>query len=308
MYITFENQYVAFVVIFTIFLLCCNSLNVCVCSLLTTLQPCVHSIADRVQDCLLSDCGKWVWVCVILYSLLQPAVFALAVPIATFLKETNWHATVLMADVRLSFSNTTNATLTLDESSEVVQVDVALLLLPYACAASLSTTLWLKLQHANVMEKNDVWEEVLFERSEMWAYESAFYLEVFLANAGALLLSLKVPQLAYVAYQSFAVASLNVFFSAAARFSNREAHGALMLAVAWGILGVVLTSICLQDIAWQAQRAAIVAVMWIIVTILYACMHVAAAGAWPADAVLQARTLLSVALSLAFLWFTLTPD
>ena len=308
MHVSFHNEYIAAVVIFTVFLLCCNSLNVCMCSLLAAFQPCLHAMCERVQDCLTSDLGQWAWVCVILYSLLQPLVFALALPVASFLNKHDASSSVQVADAHLLFSNATNATLVLDARSAVVDVDTVLVVLPFACVSCLSTTLWLKLQNVGCIDKNDTWDEGLFERAELWAYENCFYAEVFLGSVAALLVATQAPQLGYIVYLSFAVASLNVFFSTAARFSNREAHGALMLAAAWGLLGVTLTVTCLCDINWAAQSTGAVAVVWLLACVLLACMHAAAAGTWPADAVIQARMLVSLGLSLSLLGFMLTGD
>ena len=306
MHVSFHNEYIAAVVVFTVLLLCCNSLNVCVCSVLAAFQPCLHAVGERVHDCLTSDLGKWAWVCFILYSLLQPLIFVMALPVASFMQKRDLASSVQIADAHLVFGNGTNATLLLDTRSAAVDVDTVLVILPFACVSCLSTTLWLKLQNVGIIEKNDAWDEGLFERAEMWAYENCFYAEVFLGSVAALLVAAQAPQLGYIVYLSFAIASLNVFFSTVARFSNREAHGALMLAAAWGMLGVAHTTTCLCDINWSEQRSGSVAVVWLMASVLLACMHAAAAGTWPADAVIQARMLVSLGLSFSLLGFMLT--
>lgn len=185
------------------------------------------------------------------------------------------------------------------ETVHVTEVDMLLILMPFAMSSAVTTWIWLSLKNVGVFNSDPIWDIELFVDARMQVYELMYSMEIFVLFMVLSILVADPVDLLYAATFSSTCCLLTLFLCACSR-TGKHTEGINMPMLAFALLCTLLSVF-----ASRHWRACLYQQFCCLLLVLYGlsvgCIHLSTNDDTSAGTMILARTCVACSFSLCFM-------
>jgi hypothetical protein len=182
---------------------------------------------------------------------------------------------------------------------DVTEVDVLLILMPFAMCSAVTTWIWLSLKNIGVFDSDPAWDVELFADARVQVYELVYCVEIFLLFLVLSILVADPVDLLYAATFSSTCCLLTLFLCACSR-TGKQTEGINMPMLAFALLCTLLSVF-----ASRHWRACLYQQFCCLLLVLYGLslgfIHLSTHDDTSAGSMILARTSVACCFSLCFM-------